>query len=301
MDMKREFKDSVFVKLFSEPSRLLELYNAIADTSYGEDIPIEINTLFNVIVKGLRNDISFIIDGKFVVLVEHQSSICNNMPLRFLLYITRILDRMIGSDAVFQEKLIKLPTPEFIVLYNGVKPFPQDSTFRLSDAFIATDESQEKFGGMELTVRVLNINPDGNADLLQKSGTLNGYTTFVERARHNLNCGMELSEAITEAIKWCIEHGVLSDFLLKHRSEVHDMLFTEFDIDIAKGVWQKEAFADGLAEGEAMGEARGEARGEAKRSVDIARKLLASGISNDVIISSTGLPHDEIERLRKSN
>ena len=79
MNANREYKDTLFSALFSEPARLRELYNALADTDYGEDTPVELNTLESVFVSGLKNDVSFIIDGKFVVLVEHQSTINDNI------------------------------------------------------------------------------------------------------------------------------------------------------------------------------------------------------------------------------
>ena len=48
MSANREYKASFFSKLFSEPSRLRELYNALDDTNYGEDTPFEINTLLKM-------------------------------------------------------------------------------------------------------------------------------------------------------------------------------------------------------------------------------------------------------------
>jgi hypothetical protein len=46
-------------------------------------------TLSDVLYMEQLNDISFVIDGKLVVLIEHQSSINENMPLRMLMYIAR--------------------------------------------------------------------------------------------------------------------------------------------------------------------------------------------------------------------
>ena len=73
MGANREYKSTLFSELFSEPHALRELYNAIADTSYGEDTVIEINTLESAFFNDIRNDVSFTIDNKYVVLLEHQS------------------------------------------------------------------------------------------------------------------------------------------------------------------------------------------------------------------------------------
>ena len=78
-EINRKYKDSVFRMLFNEKDKLIELYNAIFDTDYTEDDRVDITTIEDVIFKTMKNDISFVMDGKFVLLVEHQSSINNNM------------------------------------------------------------------------------------------------------------------------------------------------------------------------------------------------------------------------------
>ena len=71
MEANREYKATLFSELFSDKDRLRELYNALAGTDYGEDTPIEINTLENVLFNDLRNDVSFTIGGKYVVLMDN--------------------------------------------------------------------------------------------------------------------------------------------------------------------------------------------------------------------------------------
>ena len=149
MDANRKYKDTLFSKLFSNPSRLREIYNALADTDYNDDTPIEINTLEDAFFNDLKNDVSFIIGGKSVVLVEHQSTPSKNMPLRFLLYIARLYEKITDDRTLYREKLLKIPTPEFIVLYNGIKPFPAEMTLKLSDAYMAESKPAEMFGSLE--------------------------------------------------------------------------------------------------------------------------------------------------------
>ena len=294
MTTNREYKDTFFTKLFSEPKRLRELYNALAGTCYGDDTPIEITTLDEIFVHGLRNDVSFIIDNRFVVLVEHQSTVNENMPLRFLLYMARVYEKLIDNKAAYQEKLIKIPTPEFIVLYNGVKPLPNVQAMKLSDAFLAVGDAYELFGCLELTVKVVNINPDGDRALLKKSEALNGYASFVGRVRQNLGGGMDLHSAIREAINYYSSDGVLSKFLNQHGSEVVNMLLNaEFDINIAKEVWQEEARQEGRMEGRQEGRQEGRVDGH----YEVARKLLKRKRPIDEIIEDTSLSREEIESL----
>jgi predicted transposase YdaD len=72
---------------------------------------------------------------------------------------------------------------------------------------------------------------------------------------------MPLEDAMKTAIEYCIEHNVLSKFLLERSSEVINMLLTEWNWDDAKEVWQQEASAAALAKGRAEGISEGRAEG----------------------------------------
>ncbi|MDR2588425.1 MAG: Rpn family recombination-promoting nuclease/putative transposase, partial [Spirochaetales bacterium] len=92
-----KYKDSFFSRLFGQPAILRTLYCALAGVELPPDIPVTINTLKNVFFMDRVNDISFEIEGKLVVLIEHQSSINPNMALRLLMYITRIYEKIVES------------------------------------------------------------------------------------------------------------------------------------------------------------------------------------------------------------
>ena len=102
-EVKRTYKDSVFVTIFHEKAKLIELYNALFDTNYDESAPIDIVTIKDVLFRTLKNDVAFVLGGRFVVLVEHQSSINENMPLRDLMYISTVLKRMIDTTRLYRE------------------------------------------------------------------------------------------------------------------------------------------------------------------------------------------------------
>jgi len=287
MEANREYKASLFAELFREPDRLRELYNALAGTDYGEETTIEINTLENVLFIDRRNDVSFTIGGKYVVLLEHQATINANMPLRLLLYIARVFEKIANERAIYNEKLFKLPTPEFIVLYNGVKPFPAEMTLRLSDAYKGEDKSIEVFGNLELTVRVVNINPGYNDELLKKSETLNSYTAFIEYIRNNQKTGLDLEDAVKAAVKWGITQDILRAFLTEHGAEVSNMIEGRvFDINIAQEVWREEEREEGRKEG----------RNETLKELAHKLKALAK-MPVEQIAQLTGLTVSEIEKL----
>ncbi|MDR2662080.1 MAG: Rpn family recombination-promoting nuclease/putative transposase, partial [Treponema sp.] len=175
MGANREYKDSVFSWLFSEPDTLRELYGALEGVTLRSDIPITITTLEGVLFKGRMNDISFAVGDKVVVLIEHQSTINENMPLRLLLYIAKIYEKITGEKDIYREKRIPLPRPEFIVLYNGKAPYPEEKILKLSDAFNDAGELGFAKGGtaaLELVVKVYNINKGHNEPLLKRCKTL---------------------------------------------------------------------------------------------------------------------------------
>ena len=283
MDANREYKSTVFTGVFSEKESLIELWNALSGGNYSADTSISINTLDNVLFMGKRNDISFTIDGKTVVLVEHQSSISENLPLRFLLYIARVYEKIVDKRAVYRYKQVMIPTPEFVVLYNGKADFPDEVELKLSDAFHSAKGGLAEYGGLELIIRVLNINTGHNDDIVGKCATLQDYMTFVNMVRDGIERGLGLDVSVRGAVKYCQDHGILQPFLTEHSSEVLGMLFTEFNIDDAKEIWQEEAFEDGVAFGEARGEAN-------------VIKLLESGMSLDEIKDIISKKHDNLSQ-----
>ena len=80
----RKYKDSVFVDLFSEDEKakenFLSLYNALHGTHLPLSSPVENIRLDNVMYMNIINDVSCLVDGKIIVLAEHQSTINENMP-----------------------------------------------------------------------------------------------------------------------------------------------------------------------------------------------------------------------------
>ena len=80
--VNRTFKSTVFIMLFEDKENLLELYNAMTEKHYTDPELLEINTLENAIYMTMKNDISFLIDGR-LPLYEHQSAYNPNLPLRF--------------------------------------------------------------------------------------------------------------------------------------------------------------------------------------------------------------------------
>lgn len=294
MNINKKYKDSVFIKLFSEKSKIIELYNAIKGTNYDlEKTKVNIITLENILFMERNNDLCFTIDDKFVVLIEHQSTINNNMPLRFLLYVAREYEKILDEDNIYKQKLIKIPTPEFIVLYNGEKNYPKEKSLKLSDAFYSNENIK-----LELIVDIVNINYDKNEDILNRCKTLNEYSYFIylvreaiKKFRNEVEEDDLISYSLEKVIKECISKNILKEFLKLNGSEVVNMLSTEFKIEKAEKIWREEAFQDGIE----RGIERGMELEKLKRLKQQIKMLKELNINNDIIIEKISRDY-ELER-----
>jgi len=244
MSVRKNFKDSVFTKLFANPDLLRELYCALEGVTLPPDTPVFINTLENVLYMDLFNDISFVIGGKLVVLIEHQSTINPNMALRLLFYISDIYQAMIDSKTLYSEKAVSIPWPEFFVLYNGQKPFPDEKILKLSDLFNKPQDlglPEKVLPFMDLEVKVLNINEGRNKTIVNRCKRLNEYSIFISKAYIYWKESGNLKEGIEKAIKYCKKHGILVEFLEQYAREVLSMLYTEWNMEDALAVAREES------------------------------------------------------------
>ena len=251
MTANREYKDSVFIHYLSQSDdRLVEIYNAVAGTEYPLDTPIEKNTLTDVLYKDRVNDISFTLDGRTLVLFEHQSTVNKNMALRLLLYVANLYEKELRSNpdvSIYQRKRFSIPAPKFVVLYNGKEPLQEHSTWKLSDSYMVEQENP----ALELKVEVYNINYNETSELLQKSTYLNEYSYFIYLVQQYVQNGNTLEDAIKLASEQCIAENVMVDFLREHSMEVEEMLATEWDWDECIKVERKEGYEDGYDDGKA--------------------------------------------------
>ena len=299
----RNYKDSVFVDLFAHDvtakENFISLYNALHGTNLdAKTTEVQPVMLERVLYMKYYNDIAMLIDGKIVILIEHQSTINQNMPFRFLEYIARIYEKITTKDEKFGRKLVKLPIPEFYVFYNGKDDYPVESVMKLSDAFMQLgDDSKLKNQlenanyPLEISVKVININVDKENPLLKRCETLKQYSEFIEQVRCNIESA--IPEPFTTAIKEAIKKGFLSDYLNRKSTEVQNMLLAEYDYDTDIAVQRKEAFDDGVS----IGRNEGITLGTQQAKLETAKILKSSGVEINIIINSTGLSPEEIENL----
>ena len=214
---KRQYRDSIFVDLFSKDihakENALSLYNALHNTNLqADETEVEFLFLEGTVYTGIKNDVAFMVNNTVLMLCEHQSTINENMPLRFFFYAAHLYEKLIDEKARFEKKMHPIAKPEFYVFYNGKQNLPSISTLNISDAFLQKDNDIP----IELKVTVFNLNE--LAPQLTKSKTLQEYATFVKIVEEMKT---KDENSFTEAIERCIKEGILSDYLKRNTKEVY--------------------------------------------------------------------------------
>jgi len=298
---QRNHKDSTFCLLFSEPARAIELYNAVTGENLPPDTELTYTTLKNAIYIDRNNDLSFVVNDRYLVMSECQSTINRNIPMRCLGYVNRTLENLAGREVLYGRNLVKFPAPEFYLFYVGKEPWDR-KTLRLSESFLV----DPKENSLELVVNLINLSYTETSEILQRSPSLLGYSKLLYHIQEELSAnGGDLKQAIDTAVKACMDEGLIADFLHKHSKEVTGMLFEEITVEEFAEIRAREAYADGekagYDKGEKVGREEGEktglARGAAQEKREIAKKFKDSGISIEVIARNTGLTPEEIESL----
>ena len=287
--VNRKYKDRLFKFLFRDNRDLLQLYNAVNGSHYTDPGDLEIHTLEDVIFMKMKNDLSFIIANS-MNLYEHQSTHNPNMPLRGLLYFARQYEGLIAirKDDIYSSKLVSLPTPKYVVFYNGTDELEDQTELYLSDAY----ESGRGSGCLECRAVVLNINRGHNRELMEKCRRLWEYSEFITEIRNNLENGYSLKQAVAMAIDTCIQEDVLTDILVKNRTEVLHMLLTEYD----EKRHLKTVFREGFEEGELSGYSKGEQAGRENLLQEQTARKLEKGKSPKQIAEEL---EEDVEIIRK--
>ena len=238
--LKKTYKDSVFTDLFGTDrdgkKNFLELYNALSGSNFRlEEVTLRRKIIDQTLYKTFNNDVSWEINGKLIVLVEHQSTVNENMPFRCLEYVTRIYEGIVPVKVRYQEKVFKIPNPDFYVVYVGKKQIPLEEELRLSDAFYEKDGSK-----LELVVKVKNCSDYMNLPVYNNCDILKEYCKFLEIVEENYNRHFP-KRSLRQAIELAKEEGILTDYLDRKAREVTNMLCAKYDYKTDIAVKQEEA------------------------------------------------------------
>lgn len=310
----RKYKDKLFHKIFSEKDAMLDLYRTLhpEDTVTGIDDLCEI-TLDNALVNDYYNDLGFRVGNRLIVLVEEQATVCPNMPMRMLIYITHEYEQYIKNHGIHLHGILQeeFPTPEFYVVSTCGE---QGKELLLSNAFVFDK------GMLQLRVKVIQ------KDEMRADTSLNSYQEFIEMVKHfkketgslrtALEIGISKLQGNNPAVRIIKREGANMFSLLEERLTEEDYKRElEESVEIAKKRIGEKAREEGLAEGREKGlvegrekglaEGRAEGRTEGRDAVleHMIKVKIKAGFSKEAVkeelISFCGLTESESERLLK--
>lgn len=240
-----KYKDNVFCMLYRNKKNLLELYNALNNSNYTNVDDLQVTTLNGGSYMKYKNDASFVLNMS-LYMFEQQSSRNDNMPLRFLHYLSDVYREMFSNDLLHRRTMIKIPVPYFVTFYNGREKW-NDDELTLDKMFERNVENPK----VNLKVDVIDIN--GDAEILNKCTSLRGYMTFVEKVRHKTDVEkLDVKEAVTEAMDECIDEDILVDFFEEHREEVVEVSIYDYDEEKVRKTLADEAREEGIEQGETL-------------------------------------------------
>ena len=172
---------------------------------------------------------------------------------------------------------MKIPNPRFVVFYNGEPERPERYKLRLSEAF----ELEDKSGDFEWTAEVININPNKNETLVKNCKPMYDYVRLVGRILDNKKSGMQINQAVNEAVDWAIKENFLEGFIREQKEEIIGMYLTEFNEERAIRGWRQEGIEEGAKQ----------------KALETAENLLKEGDAPEKVARCTGLPLEQVQDL----
>lgn len=130
----KDYKDRLFRMIFNDKEKLLELYNAMNGSDYKDASELQVVTLENAIYLSMKNDVAYVLHDELFLLSSSLQKA--NMPLRCLFYASDTYSVLVKDKNIYGTKMLPLPSPTFVVFYNGKQKMDEEGELRLSDAFV---------------------------------------------------------------------------------------------------------------------------------------------------------------------
>lgn len=237
-----DYKDRLFRIIFNDKEKLLELYNAMNRSDYTDASELQVVTLENAIYLSMKNDMAYVLHDE-LFLYEQQSTKNANMPLRCLFYASDTYSVLVKDKNIYGTKMLPLPSPTFVVFYNGKQKMDEEGELRLSDAFV----KKQEIPNLEVIVKVKNINMGNSRELFEKCRPMRDYMIFVDKVRR-YSQEQPLEDAVERTIRECMEEDVMADFLKRNRAEVVKMCLYEYDEERQREFDREEGREEGRQE-----------------------------------------------------
>ena len=239
----------------------------------------------------LKNKTNFLY---IYTLIEHQNKSDELMPFRVLKYQVAIIQNHLKKHRVKGKKELKLPLVASLVFYNGIKspyPYKTDIADIFEDRDLFNKIQLGKFKLIDLTIvdndEILKHGKVAVLEMLAKHIYVRDFKAVINYLISALVAGYNnhLSDSLfgvaftyLSTVREPKELLELSDEIIKNIPNYKEMVMTYADSLIQKG--------------------RQEGRQEAE--MEIAKKLLNSGIDISAIKCATHLSDKELEQLKAS-
>ena len=233
---KYSIQDTVFTDLFRYPENQLALYQAL----HPEDVSTTVEDIQNVTLKvilmnDIYNDLGFTVKGKFLFLIEAQSTRSDNIALRAFLYIAKTYQDFVQvtKQNYYLEKAIDLPEPEIYVLYTG--------DIKHAETGISLAQAHwHKNAPIDVRVKVLY--GAGGDDIVSQ------YVRFTRVYKKYRKQHGRTRKAVEKTIEECIQRNILKNYLLSRKKEVITIMMSLFDPEINLKMYANSERAEGRAE-----------------------------------------------------
>lgn len=269
-------KDSLFIDLFSDKMRLIQLYKSLIDDERQiNPDDIEILTIQNIILRGIYNDLGFRVKDEIIILMEAQTTYTTNIVLRILFYLSETLKNYIidssenkNLNELYNIKPSIIPKIKLFVVYTGDKMM-QDHDLYLKDVMVENDIISD----IDMKVRVLCTG--------SKKSILGQYILFTRVYTKQKKECKDIETAVKNTIEICMNDDILKEYLDYRKMEVQEMI-TAFTT-------QEEAFESFLKD-----EVK---RGREEGKIDTLINFFKNGIGLDVISKGLGMSIEEVKSI----
>ena len=172
---------------------------------------LEIQTIQNILIDQMYNDLGFRVGNRLLILVEAQSTWSLNILIRGFLYLAQTYNQYIQEEGlnVYTSKKLELPKPEFYVVFTGTRK-TRPEYLSLSDEFFDSSDL------IELKAKVFYDE--------DKTDILHQYITFTKILMEQEEIYGRKKTAVEKTIKICMNRDILSKYLEEREMEVISMM-----------------------------------------------------------------------------
>ena len=239
---RRSAKNTIFLDLFSIPEYQLQLLQALhPEMTDITEADIKLITLNPVILNRDYNDLGLLVRDKLIILVEAQSTWTINILVRILLYLASTYHDYITDKKLnlYSSKIVKIPEPEFYVVYTGDKKFAKD-TISLKEDFWNNPDSK-----LDLIAKVIHTE--------NKHDIIGQYIIFCHVLDEQIRLYGRNKLAVVKTFEICQNDEVLKAYLETRKKEVITIMDLLFSDDFLLEVYGLEKWQEGETHGRLQG------------------------------------------------